>query len=125
MHIGPDGQEWRYAGSGGKEYSGRNGLTAAHVVKWLTGQGATGSPQQVDADAAEILLIINDFIAGKTVITTTRFAVTANASVKRNRVFAYVAAWPIFWLVVYAGGIALYLRIRRRQRAHPPAAYVP
>ena len=100
-------------------------MTAGDIANWLNDHGATGPAQQVNADAAEILMLIDDYLAGKTTFATSRFAVMVLGSKRQDPVIAYATAWPIFWLLVYAGGIALYLRIRRRQRAQQPAAYVP
>jgi hypothetical protein len=107
-------------------------LSPAVIETWLTASPNVQTSPRLKKEAAELAQTLRSAAQGKTQFTLRHFTSTGHGSSDGNHAALWFVCVVIgFWVVLYAGGIVLFVRIRRRRQAaaqqasdasHTPAA---
>ena len=124
LHVRPALDGYRYANVAGTAVSESRPLDAGAIVRWLQDSGVAPHPE-LDADAADILVLLTTYTASQPQFTTTRFKSPGSAT--RGRTTPVVWFPPLVVVLLLSGfvaGFVVYFRARRRRLvpvSTPPA----
>jgi hypothetical protein len=99
--------------------SGAPGVDIDALERWMRSLSGSTDRSGVRDDAAELARLIESFAASGAPVTLTRLDLVGGVATTSNRHAArwFVAALAAFWIAVYAGGIVVFMIVRRKRMA--------